>query len=209
MKSKKKKGEGLGSPVNIVFPKNMSADEMKQIIADGLMEFEKRKECQEEADKELRQKEWQQTIGAKDFFNVKRPKRWLLELCNAVNVLWKVSRITEKDVRGDGAAFGLMQMLLELVFGMLNVGSLLVALVLFLTSPVICFREGISFLSVETVAVSWAFGLFALFLSRVFRIVSFEIMNIKDRNYLLGLFTCVTSVISIVIAFVALLVAWR
>lgn len=195
--------------VNIVFPNNMSADEIKHIIADGLMEFEDRKQQQEDKEKELRQKEWQQAIGAKDFSHVKRPKRWLLEFCNAVKVLWRICRITEKDVRGDGVTLGIMQMLLELFFSILNVGFSLVALVLFLVSPVICFRESVSLLSIETVVVSWAFGLLALVLSRMFRIAGLEIMNIKDRNYLLGLFTCVTSVVSIVIAFIALFVARR
>lgn len=195
--------------VNIVFPNNMSADEIKHIIADGLMEFEDRKQQQENEEKELRQKEWQQTIGVKDFPHVKRPKRWLLEFCNAVKVLWKICRITEKDVRGDGATLGIMQMLLELFFSILSVGFLLVALVLFLAGPIICFRESVSLFSIETAGVSWVFGLLALVLSRVFRIARFEVMNIKDRNYLLGLFTCVASVVSIIIAFIALFVARR
>lgn len=190
--------------VNIVFPNNMSADEVKHIIADGLMEFEEHKKRQKEADKELRQKEWQQIIGIKDFSETKKPKRWLLECCNFFIVVWKINTISGKQIKGEGVSFGIMQILLAAFFSLLNGVLLMFALALFATGVILLFN-GVFLLCLE----AWIFGFLSFLFSRLFRIASFEIMNTENHNYLFGLFACVTSIASIAIAVVALFVTQR
>ena len=55
---------------------------------------------------------------------------------------------------------------------------------------------------IDVVIIVWAFPIFLL--SRIFRMASYEIDRIKDYNYLFGLFATVTSIISIVIAIIAI-----
>ncbi len=199
---KKKSRKQATSSVNIIFPNNMGADEMKHIIADGLMEFEERKKQREEADRELRQKEWWQTIGIRDFSEVKGPKRWLLECSNFMRVVFKISFISEKQIKGEGISFGIMQMLLAKFFSLLNGVLLMCALILLVTGVVLLLSSSF-LLALE----AWMFGFLVFIYSRLFRIANFEIMNTKNHNYLFGLFACVTSIISIVIAVATLFAA--
>ena len=48
-------------------------------------------------------------------------------------------------------------------------------------------------------------GVALLIFSRVFRIASIEVDEIRDNNYLFGLFAALTSIVSIIVAIVALL----
>ena len=49
-----------------------------------------------------------------------------------------------------------------------------------------------------------AVGLMLLFVSGLFRMAGMEIDDMDDRSYLLGLFACVTSIVSIVIALITI-----
>lgn len=54
---------------------------------------------------------------------------------------------------------------------------------------------------IDVLIIVWAFPIFLL--SRIFKMASYEIDRIKDYNYLFGLFATVTSIISVVIAIIA------
>ena len=202
-KNKKHRSEAT---VNIVIPNNASAKEISHIIADGLMEFEERKQQQEKEAKRLRHEEWQRALGVKDFSNVKRPLKWWLQFWNRAKVAFKVCIIPGKHIKGDGATFSVMQMILAMFFGVLNWLLLLSSVFLFLCVPILLASNSLP-IPGWTVANCLSFGVYAFIFSRVFRIVTFEIMNIEDRNYLFGVFTCVASIVSAVAAVTALLVS--
>lgn len=52
--------------------------------------------------------------------------------------------------------------------------------------------------------VSGAWGITLLLLSRMFRIAAIEVDEVKDNNYLFGLFTAVTSIVSAIVSIIAL-----
>ena len=52
--------------------------------------------------------------------------------------------------------------------------------------------------------VSGVWGITLLLLSRMFRIAAIEVDEVKDNNYLFGLFTAVTSIVSAIISILAL-----
>lgn len=195
----------LGTPISIVFPDNISADEMKHIIAGGLLEFEQQKKQREDEAKELSCKEWQHAIGVKDFSSVKRPKKWLLQSFNFLQVFWNICTVPQKHIKGDGVIFSLMQMILAMLFGAVNVILLILAFLIVLC-PLGSFLGVIPAMRWENIAVIWSCGLLAFVLSRIFRIASFEIIKMEDHNYLFGLFACVTSIISVVIAVITLVI---
>lgn len=52
--------------------------------------------------------------------------------------------------------------------------------------------------------VSGVWGITLLLLSRMFRIAAIEVDEVKDNNYLFGLFTAVTSMVSAIVSIIAL-----
>lgn len=52
--------------------------------------------------------------------------------------------------------------------------------------------------------VSGVWGITLLLLSRMFRIAAIEVDEVKDNNYLFGLFTAVTSIVSAIVSIIAL-----
>lgn len=52
--------------------------------------------------------------------------------------------------------------------------------------------------------VSGVWGITLLLLSRMFRISAIEVDEVKDNNYLFGLFTAVTSIVSAIVSIIAL-----
>ena len=52
--------------------------------------------------------------------------------------------------------------------------------------------------------VSGVWGITLLLLSRMFRIAAIEVDEVKDNNYLFGLFTTVTSIVSAIVSIIAL-----
>ena len=209
MSKKKKNKAGTSMPVNIVLPNSMSADEMKHIIADGLMEFEERKKWQEREEKIQRNKEWQRVIGLKDFSNVKKPLRWWLQFWNAVKVFKNICFISEKHVKGDAVTFGIMQTVLELFFGLLSAILLLFSVALIWVVPILYLFSNVLSVSGEAVAIGSLYGMSAFIFSIMFRVARLEIMNMEDRNYLFGIFTCVASIVSAVAAVVTIFMTQR
>ena len=75
MAKKNKKNKSISSNnVNIVLPESLSADEIKNILVEAMLEVEKRKADaeQEKAEKEL--KEWRDSLGIKDYTEDKKSR---------------------------------------------------------------------------------------------------------------------------------------
>ena len=96
--------------------------------------------------------------------------------------------------------FSLLQMLSAMAFGIVGGILLLVALTLVAMPPIIA-------LAGETItwwqaiwSVIW--GILIFLISRLFRIASIELENIENRGYLLSIFACIVSIVSLVVALV-------
>lgn len=204
MSKPKKDRTAKAMPVNIVLPSDISTDEMKHIIADGLMEFEERKKQQEKEAKELLLKERQRAVGIKDYSNVNGPKRWLLKFGNTIHVIWKTCFISGQYLNDTQITFSLMQMILYVTFKLLSLAMLCVSILFFIYPVCLClgFLGTVSWVIVVT---SLLLSLLTFLLFGLFRMASLEINNMKDRNYLLGLFSGVTSIATIIIAVATLL----
>lgn len=204
---KKRKTGNQATSIIINLPANISKNELKLIIVDGLLEFEAQRKRQEQEEKASRGKEWQDTIGVKDFSETKRPMKWLLQFCNEVKVIWRICTISSKNIKGDGTVFSLIQIFILLLFAVVIAICALISAVFMIVVPVLFFLGKLPDTSLSTVFVLFSFGLFAFMLFQVFRIASFEVINIEDRNYLFSLFTCVVSTVSVIIAVIALFTA--
>jgi hypothetical protein len=117
----------------------------------------------------------------------------------------KLCFVQSKAIKGDRASFALMKMFLEVFFSIAK-WTLGLASLCFVICGVVMF------FGADTAQTTWFSnvgyilrGIVLFFFSRMFRMAIIEIDKIEDRNYLFGLFASVTSIVSILIAIIALL----
>jgi len=126
-----------------------------------------------------------------------------------MKALLKLCVIPQKDVKGDGTIRTLLQIYVYGVFFLLNKIFLVISGILMVGGPIVWFVRRRPSATGLNLVVEVCLGFFTLTLSRAFRIASFEVTNIEDCSYLLGLFTCFVSTASMVIAAVSLFMAWK
>jgi len=83
MAKRRRRTAKTNAPVRIILINHISAEEMRQIITDGLLAFEEQKKQQKSEEKASKEKAWRDAIKVKDFSEVQYPKRWLLQICNS------------------------------------------------------------------------------------------------------------------------------
>ncbi|MCM1488403.1 MAG: hypothetical protein NC203_08560 [Firmicutes bacterium] len=185
-------------PINITPPENMTSEEFQHIIANAILEAEYIKEQRMIKQKEKEKSDWREKIG------VKKNKNKIKDIINMIKVLFKISFIPKKNIKGDSITIGLLKFFLSLFFDIVSVFLLIIGLYLIF---IIHFQHLIidtSKLTIFANIISVLYGLLILVLSRMFRIASIETEQIEDRNYIFGIFASMTSMASIIIAVVAL-----
>lgn len=195
----------LGTPISIVFPDNISADEMKHIIAGGLAEFEDVQRQKKQHEQEQKELEWQSKLGAKDFSSMKGLKWRIKQFYNDTKVAMKILLLPSQRIKSEGVTFRFIQMVFALFFGILSIGLLLLAICLWIGSLVGAFW-GTSW---QMVIIGISLGTLALTFYKVFGVISREILNMTDQNYLLGLSACITSIMSLIVAIATLIIAQK
>ena len=208
IRNKKKSKQNIASnplqSVNISLPENMSAEEMQHIIANAIIEAEEIKErkCHElENQKRL---EWQKNLGYQDFSQIKH-KLWrnIRVVFNRIRMFLTMLFIRKKRISGDRASVAFLQEIMTFFFGILQA----LALVLCICFIFAIFSPGsfhIASLEIYAIIALALFAFVSFLLSCIFRIIRLEIDKVKDRNYLLGLFASITSLVSIIIAVIAI-----
>jgi len=203
--AKKKRTVKENAPVYILLPNSMSVEEMQHIIAEALVDAEKKKADQLEEQKKEETKSWQENIGIKDYSCEKKPRRWFLEVFNVLDVLWRMSFISKDKISGDRMTVSILQLFLSLFFSTVDKILLVFSVYLIIVFPALeLYSSGISSGIQIFISVGW--GVLAFLGSRIFRISSIEIENMKDRDNLFGVFACITAIISIIISVIGITV---
>lgn len=206
MAKKNNKNKSISSNnVNIVLPESLSADEIKNILVEGMLEVEKRKADaeQEKAEKEL--KEWRDSLGIKDYTEDKKSRfRKVRQIFNTFGVFFRLSFISKKKIKGDRATTGLLKFFLAIIFDLAMFALTVWSALLVLSIPLQYIVDSISVLTIPQNILVFCFAVLSFVLSRLFRIASVEIENIDDKNYLFGVFASITSIVSIVVAIVSI-----
>lgn len=149
-------------------------------------------------------KEWYSLIGFKEYpDNEKLLKRLWHKLRNYVSVLWHMLWLREKDAKHDVAIFGLIRLSAYAIFVIIK-WLLYLASVMLLVMAFCTFESSV--LTFQIRPMYLLISLFAFLIAHWFRIAVFEIENMSDRNYLIGILSSVTGFIAMVIAVIALLV---
>lgn len=175
----------------------ISADEWTHIIADAVVEAEEKRQLKEIEKKEAERKERRDALGYKDYSGKKTPKRQILQFINIFTALLKFCFFPRKKLRADEVTVSILQAIPALFF----IAAAGISFIMFLGFGGLAIKAGIQFL--------WGKLLFNILKSllflvgvRFYFIASVEVIESEDRNYLVGLFACVTSIISIMIALV-------
>ena len=197
-KDRNKKNKQKNVPIQA--PQGFSAEEWSHIIAKAIEEANQNRQAEANKRQTEEQKSWQQALGIKDYSGEHRPKRQVLEFFNILRAFLKLIFLPRRKIKGDRVTFSLLQMLSAMAFGIVGGILLLVALTLVAMPPIIA-------LAGETItwwqaiwSVIW--GILIFLISRLFRIASIELANIENRGYLLSIFACIVSIVSLVVALV-------
>lgn len=186
-KRKKKNTQQSTTLINVSLPIGMSAEEMQQIITNSLLAVEEIKEEKAQKQKEQERKEWEETVGK-----------------NSIKRFFKILFLPKKYIKGDKTTFALLKMFIEMFFGLAKVLTLLFSLLVIVYIPLQYAIEAIPDMSIGHNVILGLYAILSFLFSRMFRMASIEVNKIEDRSLLFGIFACVTSIVSIVIAVIAI-----
>lgn len=205
MAKKSKKNKNTANNVNIVLPDSLSAEEMKNILVEAMLEVEQRKAELANTENESDLKEWRKSLGIKEYPADKKIRfRKIKQVCNTFYAFFKLSFIPKNQIKGDRATIGLLKFFLCAVFDLAKIMLTLWSVCLIAIIPLQYFIQSLTPLSISENIFVFCFAFMSFVLSRLFRIASAEIDRIDDKNFLFGVFASITSIVSIIIAVVSI-----
>ena len=186
-KTSKEQKQLASTPVNIVLPDSMSAEEMQQIITNALLAVEDAKEQKAKEQKEQERKEWEETVGN-----------------NPIKRFFKILFLPKKYIKGDKTTFALLKMFIKVFFGLATILTLLFSVFAIVYIPLQYVINAIPNLSIGQNVILGLYAILSFLFSRMFRMASIEVDKIEDRSLLFGIFASITSIVSIVVAIIAI-----
>lgn len=187
----------------ITFGSSVDEEALTRIIANSLIEYDKRKKHIEEDKKEQQQKEFYKLVGVKDYSNERQPKRAIKAFLNWIKVFFNIIFMRAKNIEGTRATFALTKVFVFLMFVLVSAclicfGILLIAFIpLQYIIPIITPIPWYG--SVILVILALAAFVFASF----FRMASVEIDKLKDINLIFCLLSAIVSILSVILAVIA------
>ena len=170
---------------------NVNEEMLSNAITKALLEYDKRKEQEAQTNLKKEKAEFNAHLG------IESGKH---KFSAAMKLLFRPKKYT-KNLQANAE---LTKSVLKLIYKAVELILLLLSIFMIAAIPLQFIIPGAPIVAwyIDVVIVVWAFPIFLL--SRIFRMASYEIDRIKDYNYLFGLFATVTSIISIVIAIIAI-----
>lgn len=161
------------------------------VIAQNQVDEDKAKE--QERQKEERLKEWHKIVHYKECPKNSGKKKTIL--CGIRNFVWGfyvLMTFKRKNAKNISITFNLLQLVTSIMFSIIK-----------------WFLYFITFLSVGKVIqgqLVWMICVLeSIIFARFFRVASFEIDNMSDRQYIIAIFSATTSFLALVIAVIALI----
>lgn len=201
----KQKKNGKQASGTFAHPNTVTAEEWKHIITEALVEADNKKAEMLKVKNEEDHKMWQDAVGIKDYSKEKFLKKWILTFFNELIVLIKLSFIPREKVRGDRVTFTLLQLSARFCFFIADISLLVIAFYCFFIHPFILAAYITPSLLWSNIFLSFSWGFLAFVFSRLFHMASLEVENIEDRNYLFGLISSITALVSLVLSIVAII----
>ena len=190
-KKQKQKGQAKTESVKAESLASIEDERIAKIIVNALTEYDKQKQEKVEAENKEKSKADKDSLDT----NGNKGRIW-----NVFKVIFRPKKYAENM----NAGVGLVRVALYGFYKIIE-WILVICAALFLASiPLQYFIPSVVpvkwYLSI--VRGVWSITLFLL--SRMFRIAAIEVDEVKDNNYLFGLFAAVTSIVSLIISIIAL-----
>jgi len=200
MSRHKKKNNGNSN--TIINNAEIDYDKLAEAIVRANITLKEQEKADENNTIDAKVKEWNKIIGVKDYPDSEKFfKRKIHEIRNDISLLLHIVFFKEKNAKYDVATFGLLQMATICVFSLCKL-ILYVLTLLFLVATFFTLSNKEWIFYFNPVYLLYAFLTF--FFSRIFRVASFEIKNITDRNYLIGILSATTCFFAMIIAILTL-----
>ena len=205
--SKSKNSQDKAQPTipSVIFPAEMSQEEMQHIIANAIIEAQKTKEDAKQKQKEANIRELQEAIGLKEYNNKNRLLRIIKIAINRIKCFFKICFLSRKNIKGDRVTFGILSMLLTLIFALVSLVLYVVTFIFFVCGIIALIRgQGAPLWGIEWYAFI-PFSFAAFIFASIFRISSIEIEKVEDRDYIQSLLNIVLAIIAAVFAYLSLI----
>lgn len=190
-------------PQTIIVKQEIDYDKLANAIvkAKKIIEADENKKI-EEQEKQTREN-WQKAIGYKKYnddkakFYTKAGHR----IRNFFSVLFHLIFFSGKKATSDTVTFGLLQMATLGIFQLCNMILVFLTLLLIFVSFIMVKEKEFIF-KFQPIYLLYALPTFLF--SKYFKIACFEIANLKDRNYVIAIFSATTCFFAMVFALIAL-----
>lgn len=166
-------------------------ERITKIIVNALTEYDKQKQETAKVEKEKERKAAEAKLGIK---GNKGKFRAVLK------ILFR----PKKYAKNMNAGAGLVRVALYAFYKLVELITLICAILFLAVIPLQYCIPSVVPMKWYLSVVSGVWGITLLLLSRMFRIAAIEVDEVKDNNYLFGLFTAVTSIVSAIISIIAL-----
>lgn len=190
-KKQKQKEQAKTESVKAENVATIEDERITKIIVNALTEYDKQKQEKKKAEEERIRKADEKRLG----INGNK---------GTIRAVLKILLRPKKYAKNMNAGAGLVRValyafykLVELIVGLCAILFIAVIPLQYCIPSVVPMKWYLS-------VVSGVWGITLLLLSRMFRIAAIEVDEVKDNNYLFGLFTAVTSIVSAIVSIIAL-----
>lgn len=166
-------------------------ERITKIIVNALTEYDKQKQEKKKAEEERIRKADEKRLG----INGNKGK---------IRAVLKILLRPKKYAKNMNAGAGLVRVALYVFYKLVELIVGLCAILFIAVIPLQYCIPSVVPMKWYLSVVSGVWGITLLLLSRMFRIAAIEVDEVKDNNYLFGLFTAVTSIVSAIVSIIAL-----
>lgn len=191
-KKQKQRNQNKVENVKIDTLTTLDDERITKIIVNALTEYDKQKQEAARVEKEKEKETAEAKLGIKG-----NKGKFLAAL--------KILIHPKKYAKDVNAGAGLVKLALYFFYKSIEWIVAVCAVLLLVTIPLQYVFSNITHLKWYINVICGVWGMDLLLISRIFRIAAIEVDEIRDNNYLFGLFAAMASIISIIVAIVALL----
>lgn len=190
-KKQKQKGQAKTESVKAENVATIEDERIAKIIVSALTEYDRQKQEATKAEEERIRKADEKSLG----INGNKGK---------FRAVLKILFRPKKYAKNMNAGAGLVRVALYAFYKLVELITLICAILFLAVIPLQYCIPSVVPMKWYLSVVSGVWGITLLLLSRMFRIAAIEVDEVKDNNYLFGLFTAVTSIVSAIISIIAL-----
>lgn len=191
-KKQKQRNQNKVENVKIDTLTTLDDEHITKIIVNALTEYDKQKQEAAKVEKEKERKAAEAKLGIKG-----NKGKFMAAL--------KILIHPKKYAKDVNAGAGLVKLALYFFYKSIEWIVAVCAVLLLVTIPLQYVFSNITHLKWYINVICGVWGMDLLLISRIFRIAAIEVDEIRDNNYLFGLFAAMASIISIIVAIIALL----